>query len=154
MISPANRADLAAVAALEQRAFGPDAWTADQLAEEIDHPGPGRGLLLARVGGEVRGYVIWRVSAETADLMRIVIHPDDRQRGRARALLTAALVAAGECGADRMLLEVAAVNAPARRLYAAAGFTLLARRRRYYRDGSDALVLARRIPRTAGEFVT
>jgi [ribosomal protein S18]-alanine N-acetyltransferase len=41
-----------------------------------------------------------------------------------------------------MLLEVAAGNAPARALYAAAGFAEVGKRRRYYPDGSDALVLA------------
>ena len=39
------------------------------------------------------------------------------------------------------LLEVAATNDAALRLYAAEGFTEIDRRRRYYRDGADAVVM-------------
>jgi ribosomal-protein-alanine N-acetyltransferase len=42
-----------------------------------------------------------------------------------------------------MFLEVAEANAAARALYAAAGFAEVGRRRRYYADGGDALVLRR-----------
>jgi ribosomal protein S18 acetylase RimI-like enzyme len=44
-----------------------------------------------------------------------------------------------------MLLEVSAGNEPAIALYEQAGFAEIDRRRRYYRDGSDALVLAREL---------
>ena len=40
-----------------------------------------------------------------------------------------------------MLLEVAAGNEAALAFYAAEGFTEIDRRRRYYRDGTDAVVL-------------
>jgi ribosomal-protein-alanine N-acetyltransferase len=42
-----------------------------------------------------------------------------------------------------MFLEVSEANGAARALYAAAGFEEAGRRRRYYADGSDALVLRR-----------
>jgi ribosomal-protein-alanine N-acetyltransferase len=42
-----------------------------------------------------------------------------------------------------MFLEVAERNGAARALYAAAGFAAAGRRRRYYPDGADALVLRR-----------
>jgi ribosomal-protein-alanine N-acetyltransferase len=47
-----------------------------------------------------------------------------------------------------MFLEVAAANAPARALYAAAGYQRVGERRGYYAGGIDALVLAR--PLTCG----
>ncbi len=40
-----------------------------------------------------------------------------------------------------MLLEVSARNGGALAFYAAAGFTEIDRRHRYYRDGSDAVVM-------------
>ena len=46
-------------------------------------------------------------------------------------------------GADRMLLEVSAANSNALGFYAAAGFTEIDRRPRYYKDGSDAIVMRR-----------
>jgi ribosomal-protein-alanine N-acetyltransferase len=44
-----------------------------------------------------------------------------------------------------MFLEVAADNAAARSLYAAAEFVEVGRRRRYYAGGADALVLRRKL---------
>jgi ribosomal-protein-alanine N-acetyltransferase len=48
-------------------------------------------------------------------------------------------------GAVAMFLEVAEGNAAARALYGAAGFAEAGRRRRYYADGGDALVLRREL---------
>jgi ribosomal-protein-alanine N-acetyltransferase len=44
-------------------------------------------------------------------------------------------------GAGELFLEVSAQNSAARALYGALGATEAGRRRRYYPDGSDALVL-------------
>lgn len=46
-----------------------------------------------------------------------------------------------EAGAARIFLEVSVENAAARRLYARAGYTQIGRRKAYYADGTDALVL-------------
>jgi ribosomal-protein-alanine N-acetyltransferase len=43
-----------------------------------------------------------------------------------------------------MLLEVRSDNDDARRLYERMGFQTIATRRRYYSDGSDALIMRRR----------
>jgi ribosomal protein S18 acetylase RimI-like enzyme len=48
-----------------------------------------------------------------------------------------------------MLLEVSAGNAAALAFYAAAGFVQIDRRPRYYRDGSDAIVLRATLGSTA-----
>jgi ribosomal-protein-alanine N-acetyltransferase len=49
--------------------------------------------------------------------------------------------AAAERGCRTIMLEVRAGNEPALALYARHGFTPLSRRRRYYPDGEDALIL-------------
>jgi ribosomal-protein-alanine N-acetyltransferase len=56
------------------------------------------------------------------------------------------LDAVAERGAACLFLEVSEVNAPARALYARAGAEEVGRRRRYYSDGSDALVLRITLP--------
>jgi ribosomal-protein-alanine N-acetyltransferase len=48
-------------------------------------------------------------------------------------------------GAAAMFLEVSERYAAARGLYATAGFAEAGRRRRYYADGADALVLRREL---------
>jgi ribosomal-protein-alanine N-acetyltransferase len=59
-------------------------------------------------------------------------------------LLESLLAYAAERGAHRVLLEVAADNAPAQRLYAAHGFQPVGLRRGYYQpSNTDAVVMMR-----------
>jgi [ribosomal protein S18]-alanine N-acetyltransferase len=64
-----------------------------------------------------------------------------RRRCIAAALLARAAGEAGGRGARSLFLEVAETNVPARLLYGAAGFAEIGRRRRYYEDGTDALIM-------------
>ena len=143
MIRPAVAADVLAVAVLEAELFGADAWSAGQVREELT--GPGRTAWVAEEAAVPIGYVVTRTVGEVADLQRIGVAPAARRRGLARELLATALAAAEQSGVDRMLLEVSAINLGALAFYAAEGFTEISRRRSYYRDGSDALVLAREL---------
>lgn len=139
-VRPARAGDVAEVAALDRLLFGPDAWSTPQVEEEL--VGERRRAWVA--GDPVVGYAVTlRVGdpVELVDLQRIAVRPEDRRRGLARALLAAATADAAATGATRMLLEVSADNPGALAFYAAEGFTGIDRRRGYYRDGSDALVL-------------
>jgi ribosomal-protein-alanine N-acetyltransferase len=135
-LRPAAVSDVAAVSALEEQLFGVDAWSPAVLARELT--GPGRTAVVAVSGDEVVGYGITMGSDDVVDLQRIGVHPECRRAGLAHALLAELLAGAA---ADRMLLEVSAVNRGALAFYAAEGFTEIDRRRRYYRDGSDAVVM-------------
>ena len=141
-VRPARAGDVADVAALDRHLFGPDAWSTAQVEEEL--VGERRRAWVA--GDPLVGYAVTlRVGdpVELVDLQRIAVRPDHRRRGLARSLLTAALADAADSGADRMLLEVSADNPGALAFYAAAGFTEIDRRRGYYRDGADAVVMQR-----------
>jgi ribosomal-protein-alanine N-acetyltransferase len=132
-VRPATAGDVAAVAVLDRDLFGPDAWTEAQVAEEL--LGADRRAWVA--GEPLQGYVVTRTVGDVTDLHRIAVHPDHRRRGLARMLLAAA----GD--GRRTLLEVSARNTGALAFYAAAGFVEIGRRRGYYRDGSDAVVMQR-----------
>ncbi|MGD9962101.1 ribosomal protein S18-alanine N-acetyltransferase [Nocardioides sp.] len=136
MIRAATGADAEAIASLELTLFGVDAWSLDQVRDELS--GPGRAALVAEED-QVVGYLITRLVDDVSDLQRIGVHPERQRQGLAAALLAEALARP----AARMLLEVAQTNAAARAFYARAGFVEIHRRPRYYRDGSDALVLQR-----------
>jgi len=133
--------DAAEVHALEVRMFVGDAWTERSVREELT--GARRTAVVACSGSAVVGYVVTAAAGEVVDLQRIAVHPDHRRRGLARRLLTAAVQ---EAGAGPMLLEVSADNLAALDFYAAEGFTAIGRRARYYRDGSDAVVMERAVP--------
>jgi ribosomal-protein-alanine N-acetyltransferase len=136
IIRPATADDAAEVADLELRLFGADAWSPASVREELT--GPRRRALVARTSrppGRLLGYVVTAAAGDTVDLQRIGVDPASQRRGIARDLLRR--VSTGR----RMLLEVSAENAAARAFYTAAGFVEVGRRRRYYRDGSDAVVM-------------
>jgi ribosomal-protein-alanine N-acetyltransferase len=143
----ATPGDTAAVAALEQALFSTDAWSEASVAAEL--AGPGRQALVAVEDGTVVGYVVTLHGPDVVDLQRIGVDPRHRRRGTATALLDTVLSRAGHTGADRVLLEVSAVNSAALAFYTAAGFVEIDRRRRYYRDGSDAVVMRRSLGRGA-----
>jgi ribosomal-protein-alanine N-acetyltransferase len=135
---PAEERDMAAIAALESDIFGGDAWTPSQVADELGRPA--HVLVVAEHDGVVRGYGCIATAGDVVDLLRIAVSVEFRRSGLASELLRALRDRA--VGADRMLLEVASGNVPAQAFYAAHGFTEIARRRRYYATGEDAVVMA------------
>ena len=146
VIRPATPEDLPGLVELESLLFGPDAWGAGPLADEV--AGPHRRAWVA-VGAELNvrtfilGYCFTFTVGEVADLQRIGVHPERQRTGLARRLLHTAVAAARADGAERMLLEVSAENTAALAFHAASGFVEIDRRRRYYKGGSDAVVMMR-----------
>lgn len=136
-LRPATADDVAAVASLEAVVFGPDAWSPAAVRSELTGP---RRVALVACAPEVVGYAVTVSAGDVVDLQRIAVHPAHRRHGLARRLLAEV---SGLADADRMLLEVSVDNAAALGFYAAEGFTEIDRRRRYYRDGSDAVVMER-----------
>lgn len=139
MIRLATAADLPVLAELEADLFGADAWDVAALGPELD--GPGRRFVLAELGEEVVGYAVSMALGDVLDLQRIGVRPDRRRTGVATALLEDLTSHPGD--ADRMLLEVSSTNRDAAGFYERHGFVRIGVRPSYYRDGSDALVMAR-----------
>jgi ribosomal-protein-alanine N-acetyltransferase len=135
----ATASDVPAVTALEAAVFGPDAWSAASVTEELT--GLRRRAWVAE-SERVVGYAVSARAGDLVDLQRVAVAPEHRGTGVASTLVTALLDAARADGAERVLLEVAADNGPALGLYARHGFAEIDRRPAYYRDGRDALVLA------------
>ncbi len=89
------------------------------------------------------GYVIYWVIADEMHILNLAVHPAQRRRGIARALLTAALTRSHEQGAAVVWLEVRPSNTAALALYHSFGFEEIGVRPGYYTDnGEDALILA------------
>lgn len=141
IVRPVTGPDAQPIVALEEALFGADAWSLPSVVSELS--GDDRFGVVAVADDEVVGYALTMRTGDAVDLQRIGVHPLRRRRGIARALLAQALERAVADGAHRMLLEVSAANTTAIAFYAAEGFEELDRRPRYYRDGSDALVLSR-----------
>ena len=134
MIRRATADDAAAIASLDATLFGADAWSVEQVLEELT--GAGRSGWLAGSAGDVDGYVITWDNGDVVDLQRIAVHPARQRSGLATELLEAALA-----DVDRMLLEVAEDNEAALAFYRRRGFVEIVRRPRYYRSGAAAIVM-------------
>lgn len=132
----AGIAHAAAMAAVHAQSFPPaERWGADAFALQL--PLPGVFGLIAPAGG----IVLARVVADEAEILTLAVIPAARRIGLGRSLLGAARAAAAAAGALAMFLEVSEANQAARALYASCGFRPVGRRRTYYADRSDALVL-------------
>jgi ribosomal-protein-alanine N-acetyltransferase len=132
----ATLADIDVMAAVHATAFSPaDTWSRDLFSLQLALPNvfgllhPSGGLILARV------------AADEAEILTLAVSPNVRRGGIGAALLREATILAAARGARAVFLEVSVANSAACRLYTAAGFVQAGRRRHYYSDHSDALVL-------------
>ena len=145
---PATLAHLDALARLEGEAMGEEAWSRAQVEAEL-HASDRVVRIATGSEDRVDAYASLAVAGDTADLLRIAVAPGSRRRGVAAALLADALDALPD-SVETVLLEVAEQNTPALALYGRAGFTEIARRQAYYRDGSAAVVMQLRLDSRGG----
>jgi ribosomal-protein-alanine N-acetyltransferase len=131
----AGDADLDWLADLETTCFGVDAWTRAQLAEEL---AADRIMLAA---DDHAGWIDVAVAGDAADVLRIAVTPAQRRTGLATELLLAAIAAARQRGAHRLLLEVAEHNTGAIAFYTDVGFQHIHTREHYYVSGEAAWIL-------------
>jgi|HubBroStandDraft_2_1064218.scaffolds.fasta_scaffold1126067_1 [ribosomal protein S18]-alanine N-acetyltransferase len=135
-IRQAAQAHAAALAAIHATAFPPaEAWGADAISLQLALPGA-FGLI-----DERGGMLLGRVTADEAEVLTLGVAPEVRRQGIAADLLRAAIAEIRARGGTAVFLEVATGNTAARALYKKFEYIEVGRRRRYYADGSDAVVL-------------
>jgi ribosomal-protein-alanine N-acetyltransferase len=141
-VGPAHAAVLAAIhgAAFPQAAWGVGAFQVQLEMHSV------LGLL-----DERGGLALLRVTADEAEILTIGVLPAMRRQGIARTLLDESMARARAVGVRSVFLEVGIRNHPARALYEAAGFEEVGRRRRYYANGEDALILRATLDPADGE---
>jgi len=139
--------DLDEVARIESESF-PAPWKRDFFASELVEPHRYIRVLAREDGGEPRigGYLFAVSLYEEFHINKIATDRRLRQQGYGRALLEDALARARSMGSTAITLEVRVSNAAARQFYKSYGFSEAYRRRAYYQDGEDALVLVLPLP--------
>ena len=124
-VRPAEERDLHQVHSIEVIAFG-DPWSLEGFRDTLENP---------RARMEV---------ADEAEIANLAVSPAARRRGIGALLLLRILDAAATFGAGAVFLEVRESNEAALALYAAQGFTVVGRRKQYYRrPAEDALIMRR-----------
>jgi ribosomal-protein-alanine N-acetyltransferase len=133
--------DVAAVARLDGRAFGGGAWTERTFQAELGENRVARYFVLGEAGAPPLGYVGCWVLPDGVHIVTLGVDPAHRRRGLGAILVMRAVDLALEVGAPALRLECRASNAAAQALYRRFGFAVVGRRRRYYRDKEDALLM-------------
>ena len=100
-----------------------------------------------RQGRKIIGFAVSRIAADEAEILSIAVDAKHRGRGLSRNLLLTHLGHLAGRGVRSIFLEVEENNQPARRLYEWAGFGVIGRRERYYRQPGgeqlNALIMRR-----------
>ena len=146
-IEPATPRDADAVAKLHAASFYRGWPRQDIEAYIIDPDTP--TLVACDARRRVVGFAMLRILGDDVELMTIAVEPRYRGKGLGQALMRACFEDLLMTPARRMVLEVAADNPAAIRLYQKLGFTKLSERQGYYArpDGrpATALVMARNL---------
>jgi [ribosomal protein S18]-alanine N-acetyltransferase len=141
-LRPMTRAHVPAVAGLERDLFAAEPWSERTLRAELTEPG--RYYLVALEGEQVVGYGGLADFGVEGHVMTLGVRADRQRQGLGDRLLRALLAEAGRRRIRRVLLEVAADNDAAKRLYGRHGFRPVGLRRNYYQaTGTDAVVMSR-----------
>ncbi|MBV8926202.1 MAG: ribosomal protein S18-alanine N-acetyltransferase [Bradyrhizobium sp.] len=143
LVEPATLRDAARLAQLHGASFR--GWGEGEFESMLAE----RNTLVhrLRLGRKIIGFAVSRIGADEAEILSIAIDADKRGRGLSRNLLLTHLGHLAGRGVRRIFLEVEENNAPARRLYERAGFAVVGRRERYYRQAGgeqlNALLMRR-----------
>ena len=132
-------ADLDAVLAIEADSF-PHPWTKDHFLQELNasHSFP---LVACVADGVIAGYICPMLVIDEGHILDVAVSPAYRGLGIGRLLVERALCDCRDAGAEFVSLEVRPSNVGALALYEALGFVETGRRKRYYQDGEDAVMM-------------
>ena len=130
------------VLAIEEDLFGVEQWTPAMFWNELAN---GHHYVAAiAADGELLGYAGLAVAAPEAWVNNLAVRRDQHRTGIGRQLLEDLLAYGHGHGATHTLLEVAADNGAAQRMYDRYGFEVIGVRRGYYQpSNTDALVMRR-----------
>ena len=145
-VRPLNFDDCEAVADLEIQLFD-GRFTARSLRDMLNKPAF-YGAVLPATGqaAPIYAYYLSTITADCADIIAIGTQKDSQRRGFGRTLLAHLIGVTEQQHVGKILLEVAADNMPARRLYDSCGFVQTGCRKNYYKRGEtrcDAVIMMR-----------
>lgn len=138
-IHPVTNVDLQEVLSLERAAFS-HPWSEEHILNEIHSPHS--FPLLARLeNGICAGYICPMLVLDEGQILNVAVQPSYQGQGIGRMLLQAALTEFRERGATVVYLEVRPANTTAISLYNRCGFIAIGRRKAYYENGEDAILM-------------
>lgn len=143
IVEPMAQADLDEVMRIEEASFA-HPWPREAFQPDAAYAAWLRTLVLrdaARPSSGVSGYVYFWMMDEEMEIQNLAVAAEERRRGGGWRLMEAAVEEARSRGCTVAYLEVRPSNTAGRELYRRWGFVQAGRRRRYYQDGEDALIM-------------
>jgi ribosomal-protein-alanine N-acetyltransferase len=122
------------------RQYFPTPWDLNSWTNLfIDHE---RLLIVLKARKTVIGFCLFdkSVTDSFAHLLKILIHPQFRNTGLSKKLLSEALINLETAGCSQFFLEVEEDNYFAQKLYSAAGFQTIHRKKDFYGTNRSAII--------------
>lgn len=139
VLRPMAIEDVPAAAAIEAASFEPG-WTPTAFRRELTENRVARYAAVTS-GAELLAFGGLWVVLDEGHVVTVAVHPAWRGRGLGRLVLHLLVAIALGHQLDSLTLECRPSNEAARALYRKYGFYEVGRRRRYYADGEDALIM-------------
>lgn len=133
-----NQEDSVQIAKLEQSIF-PDAWTQKGIEETFSQPHS--LIVVAEEEQKILGYCILYYVLDEAEIARIAVSGEERQRGIGSRILEFCERSCAEKGVKKILLDVRESNEKARSFYEKHGFRKDGIRKRFYENPCEDAVL-------------
>lgn len=134
-LRPLTPSDAPSLAEIHAASFGDEAWSADSLRSSLSLETT-HGWA-ATVDRAIAGFILCQMTLEVMEVLTFCVRPTYRKQGIGKALLNHAL--ANRPKGSAALLEVAADNQEAERLYLSCGFIRSGVRIGYYRKGETSV---------------
>lgn len=138
----ANKDDLHELSSLEAEIFL-DPWGEEILAHylEVSEKDKSTYVLYDEVDEKILAYVIVQTLYDEMEIMRFAVVPNRRREGLGKKLLNLLTSKAAELELKKIILEVNSINYKAINLYKSLDFIEVGRRKNYYKQGEDALLM-------------
>lgn len=117
-------------------------FDAASFATQFRHPSYQAVMIEA---GATIGALLFRLAGGEGEIIEIAVAPPYRRQNVARLMMDSCIKTAQEAEVERLILEVAETNMPARQFYENYGFQPIGKRQAYYRTAAgtkiDAIIM-------------
>ncbi len=118
-------------------------WTLSDFEGELAHADSRIFTIAGDHSSNISAFVLYRLVPDGIEIMNLAVREKAKGNGRKliQSFLQSIQAALPQGSIKNVFLEVGTRNIAAVKLYSGAGFQELARRKNYYKDGDDAIVM-------------
>ena len=138
MIRKFELADIAKIIDLENELLG---TTLGESYLNDAYTNPFNYIYVYEMDNEIVGYISYSFDEEIAEMLNFCVDGSKQNKGIGTDLLNYTIAEFEALNGSSIILEVNSVNNKAIKLYEKMGFKQISKRKAYYSDGNDALVL-------------